>query len=55
MKYVEEFRDPELARKTLAEIHRTVTRPWVIMEICGGQTHAIKRYGIDQLQGERGV
>ena len=49
MKYVEEFRDPELTRKTLAEIRCTVTQPWVIMEICGGQTHAIKRYGIDQL------
>lgn len=49
MKYLEEFRDPILAGKTLAEIKRTVTRPWVLMEICGGQTHSIKRYGIDQL------
>lgn len=49
MKYIDEFRDPELARKTLAEIKRTVTQPWVLMEICGGQTHSIKRYGIDQL------
>lgn len=52
MKYIDEFRDPDLARKTLAEIKRTVTQPWVLMEICGGQTHAIKRYGIDQLLPE---
>ncbi|MGD2027931.1 MAG: hydrogenase formation protein HypD [Anaerolineales bacterium] len=49
MKYIDEFRDPDLARKTLAEIHRTITQPRVLMEICGGQTHSIKRYGIDQL------
>jgi hydrogenase expression/formation protein HypD len=49
MKYVDEFRDPDLAKATLAEIGRTVTRPWVLMEICGGQTHSIMRYGIDQL------
>ena len=49
MKYIDEFRDPELAKKTIAEISRTITKDWVIMEICGGQTHSIKRYGIDQL------
>ena len=49
MKYLDEFRDPELARATLGEIRRTVTQPWVLMEICGGQTHSIKRYGLDQL------
>ncbi len=49
MKYLDEFRDPELAKGLLTEIGRTVTQPWVIMEICGGQTHAIMRYGIDQL------
>lgn len=49
MKFVDEFRNPELAKKTIAEIKRTVTQPWVLMEICGGQTHAIKRFGIDQL------
>ena len=52
MKYIDEFRDPELARKTLAEIKRITTQPWVLMEICGGQTHAIKRFGIDQLLPE---
>ncbi len=49
MKYLAEFRDPELARGLVEKIHRTVTRPWVIMEICGGQTHSIMRHGIDQL------
>jgi len=49
MKYLSEFRDPELARGLLDEIRRTITRPWVIMEICGGQTHSIMRHGIDQL------
>lgn len=49
MKYVTEYRDAELVQATLREISRIVTRPWVIMEICGGQTHAIVRHGIDQL------
>jgi hydrogenase expression/formation protein HypD len=49
VKYLDEFRDPELAKGLLEEIRRTVTRPWMIMEICGGQTHSIMRYGIDQL------
>lgn len=49
MKYVTEFRDVELVKAGLAEIQRTVTRPWVLMEICGGQTHSIVRHGLDQL------
>ena len=49
MKYLDEYRDPELARSLLRRIADTVTRPWVIMEICGGQTHAIMRFGLDQL------
>ncbi len=49
MKYVDEYRDADLARKIAAEIERTVTRPWTVMEICGGQTHAIMHFGIDQL------
>lgn len=49
MKYVDEFRDSALVKNTLDELKRIVTQPWVIMEICGGQTHAIMRYGIDQL------
>lgn len=49
MKYTQEFRDPGTVQALVEEIRRTVTQPWVIMEICGGQTHAIMRYGLDQL------
>ncbi len=49
MKYLDEFRDPIVAKKILDEIHAVTTRPWVIMEICGGQTHSIIRNGIDQV------
>jgi hydrogenase expression/formation protein HypD len=49
MKYVTEFRDAELVRGVIQKISEIVTRPWTLMEICGGQTHAIVRYGIDQL------
>ena len=48
MKYLDEYRDAEAARKLAAAIARTVTRPWTIMEVCGGQTHTIVKYGIDQ-------
>ncbi len=49
MKYLEEFNDPELAKRLVDDIHATVTRPWALMEVCGGQTHTIIRHGIDQL------
>lgn len=49
MKYLQEFRDEELAHKLLAEIRDRVTRPWALMEVCGGQTHSIIRNGVDQL------
>ena len=49
MKYLAEFQDPKLARRLLDEIHRITTRPWAVMEVCGGQTHSIIRHGIDQL------
>jgi hydrogenase expression/formation protein HypD len=49
MKYLDEFRDPVLAKNLLDEIHRVTTQPWTIMEICGGQTHSIMRHGLDQL------
>ena len=52
MKYLDEYRDEALARKILAEIRRTVTKPWVLMEVCGGQTHSISKYGIDRLLPE---
>jgi len=46
MKYLTEYRDPALARRYLEEIKRTVTRPWNIMEVCGGQTHSLVKNGI---------
>ncbi len=49
MKYVAEYRDAQLVQGVLAEVRRITTRPWVLMEICGGQTHSIVRHGIDQL------
>jgi hydrogenase expression/formation protein HypD len=49
VKYLTEYRDADLTRAVLEQIARTVRRPWVIMEICGGQTHAIVRHGLDQL------
>jgi len=49
MKYVEEYRDPVAAQRFAEAIARTVTRPWTLMEICGGQTHTIVKYGIDEL------
>jgi hydrogenase expression/formation protein HypD len=47
MKYIDEYRDPQEVRRLLDEIQKTVTRPWTIMEICGGQTHSFLRYGLD--------
>jgi hydrogenase expression/formation protein HypD len=52
MKYLDEFSDPALARKLLDQIHAVTTRPWAMMEVCGGQTHSIIRHGIDQLLPE---
>jgi len=49
MKHLDEYRDAALVRGVTEQIRRIVTRPWAIMEICGGQTHAIMRPGIDQL------
>jgi len=49
MKYLSEFRDPVIARKILDRLHRVTTREWVIMEVCGGQTHSIIKHGIDQV------
>lgn len=49
MKYLDEYRDAEAARLLAAEIRAVTTRAWTIMEICGGQTHSIVKYGIDQL------
>ncbi len=49
MKYLDEYRDPAMAARLVGEISRAAVRPWVVMEVCGGQTHSIVRYGIDQL------
>jgi hydrogenase expression/formation protein HypD len=49
VKFVDEFRDAGAAARYAAQIARDATRPWTIMEVCGGQTHAIVRFGIDQL------
>jgi hydrogenase expression/formation protein HypD len=49
MRYLAEYRDPKIAEGLLREIRKVTRRPWVIMEVCGGQTHSIVRYGIDRL------
>jgi hydrogenase expression/formation protein HypD len=49
VKFVEEYRDPVAAQQFAEAIARKVTRPWTLMEICGGQTHSIVKYGIDEL------
>lgn len=53
MKYLDEYRSPEAVQTLLKEIHKTVTRPWTIMEVCGGQTHSLVKNGlIGMLPGE---
>ncbi|MCB9678936.1 MAG: hydrogenase formation protein HypD [Alphaproteobacteria bacterium] len=52
MRFVDEWRDPEAARGLARRIAERVTRPWRIMEVCGGQTHALVRFGIDRLLPE---
>ena len=49
MKHLAEYRDADTAHRLAAEIRRIATRPWAIMEVCGGQTHSIIRNGVDQL------
>lgn len=48
MKYLDEYRDAATARALLERIGRTVTRPWTLMEVCGGQTHNLMKFGIDR-------
>ena len=52
MKYLDEYRDPKLAGQLSRQIHQMTTKSWVIMEVCGGQTHSIVKYGIDTLLPE---
>ncbi|MCS6770503.1 MAG: hydrogenase formation protein HypD [Kiritimatiellae bacterium] len=49
MKYLDEYRDAAGAKKLAAQLRRVATRPWTLMEVCGGQTHAIIKFGIDEL------
>jgi len=49
LRFLDEYRDPVAAGKWVAAIRALVTRPWNIMEVCGGQTHSIVRFGIDEL------
>lgn len=49
MRYIDEYRDAAAARKCAELIRKTVTRPWTVMEICGGQTHTIVKFGIESL------
>lgn len=52
MKYLDEFGDPDLAKRLVDQVHEATTQRWAIMEVCGGQTHSIIRHGIDQLLPE---
>jgi hydrogenase expression/formation protein HypD len=52
VRYLDEFRDAAKAGPILQAIRRTVTRPWNLMEVCGGQTHSIVRFGLDELLPE---
>lgn len=49
MKYLNEYRNSQMAARYVHEINRITTKHWALMEVCGGQTHAIMKYGIDQL------
>lgn len=53
MKYIDEYRDPVAAQKLIKQINQTTTQPWSLMEICGGQTHSILKFGIDQVLPEQ--
>ncbi len=52
MKYLEEYRDPEIARALVGRIQRMATRRWALMEVCGGQTHTLVKQGLDELLGD---
>ncbi len=52
MKHLDEYRDGAIARRLAEDIRRITTRTWTLMEVCGGQTHAILRFGIDRLLPE---
>ena len=49
MKYIDEYRDPQIAHALATQMARIATKPWVLMEVCGGQTHTLMRYGIGDM------
>jgi hydrogenase expression/formation protein HypD len=49
MRFLDEYRDPDAAGRLLETIARTARGRWTLMEVCGGQTHTIVKYGIDRL------
>jgi len=49
VKYVDEYRNAGVAARYAEQLRRRVTRPWTVMEVCGGQTHAIVKFGLDRL------
>ena len=49
MRHVDEYRDPDAVKAVARQIHETATGPWTLMEVCGGQTHSILKFGLDQL------
>lgn len=53
MKYLSEYRDPELVKEYIKELHRITTKPWTLMEICGGQTHSLVKNGILDMLPEK--
>jgi hydrogenase expression/formation protein HypD len=49
LRYIDEYRDPQIAHALAARVARIATKPWVLMEVCGGQTHTLMRYGIGDM------
>ena len=49
MKYIDEYRDGASAKRLAEKISQTVTKPWTLMEVCGGQTHSIVKFGLDEM------
>ena len=49
MRYLDEYRDGSAAQRYAETLRAIVTRPWTLMEVCGGQTHSIVRYGVDEM------
>ena len=49
MKYIDEYRDAKMAEEYAQAIAAVTTKPWTLMEVCGGQTHTIVKFGVDEL------